>query len=456
MNKKLTLLPLLAMLLPAGAQVANNVSRIDSLTHIFMEGTLSRQPITLTTEEVLSLTEERFNELTATIGTTIQFKYSPEVITQIKYMKNPASSFLSKACIRKDIYFRVFEETLDRKGMPAEIKYLSIVESLLSPNAVSWCGATGLWQFMPATGRMMDLQIDGSVDERKDIYKSTDKACDYLQSMYNKYGDWLLALAAYNGGPGNVNKAITRSGGKKTFWEIKKYLPKETQNYVPKFLATAFLMTFSPPFEDANMTGAYQMLVPFKMCCPIDMRYVSAVVNLNDYEQSEWNSVYKDGIIPSHVEDKTIALPYSKAMQLAQWEDSIYHISANAFNPADFIRYETYSVHHTVKKGQTINQIADQYNVSVADIKRWNKLKSTKLKPGRSLKIVKTKEIALPIGKNNNLGFFFYITPNAYQSINDICAKFTEIDIVKSCQVNNIESADTPIEKGKLIKIYLK
>jgi membrane-bound lytic murein transglycosylase D len=104
--------------------------------------------------------------------------------------------------------------------MPDEIKYLSIVESLLNPNAVSWCGATGLWQFMPGTGKMMDLRIDNDVDERKDMYKSTEKACEYLQSNYNRFGDWLLALAAYNGGPGNVNKAITRSGGKKTFWEI--------------------------------------------------------------------------------------------------------------------------------------------------------------------------------------------------------------------------------------------
>lgn len=439
------------------AQTSNTVSRIDSLTHVFMENTLHKQQIFLSNDEVLNLTEERFNFLTNSIGTSIPFKFDATVKTQINYMLNPNSSFLYKACLRKDIYFRVFEEVLDRKGMPQEIKYLSIVESLLSPNAVSWCGATGLWQFMPATGRMMDLQIDGTIDERKDIYKSTEKACDYLQSMHDKFGDWLLALAAYNGGPGNVGKAITRSGGKKTFWEIKPYLPKETQNYVPKFLATAFIMTFAPPIDEAsNHLSANEMLVPVRMCCPIDMKYISAVVNINEYEQSEWNSTYKDGIIPSNMENKTVALPYTKAMQLAQWQDSIYQISANAFNPSDFIRYETNTQSHKVKKGQTVAQIADIYNVSASDVKRWNHLKSNKLKAGRVLKIYKSREVTLPITRTTPLGFFFYITENDYQSMNDICSKFNEIDINRSCEINRILTANTPIGKGKLIKIFLK
>ncbi len=439
------------------AQSSNTVSRIDSLTHLFMENTLVKQQIFLSNSDVLNLTEERFNYLTNSIGTSIPFKFDPAVKTQINYMMNPASSFLYKACLRKDLYFRVFEEVLDRKGMPQEIKYLSIVESLLSPNAVSWCGATGLWQFMPATGRMMDLQIDGTVDERKDIYKSTEKACEYLQSMHNKFGDWLLALAAYNGGPGNVAKAISRSGGKRTFWEIKPYLPKETQNYVPKFLATSFIMTFAPPIDEAsNNLSAGEMLVPIRMCCPIDMKYISAVININEFEQSEWNSVYKDGIIPSHIENKTIALPYTKAMQLAQWQDSIYQISANAFNPADFIRYETIITSYKVKKGQTVASISDLFNVSSSDVKRWNHLKSNKIKAGRILKIYKSKEITLPISKSTPLGFFFYITENDYQSMNDICARFNEIDITRSCEINRLISPNIPIGKGKLIKIFLK
>jgi len=435
----------------------NSVKRIDSLTHAFMQGTTPKQKIILTPDELNNLTEERFNELVSTLGSTIDFKYNDVVKSQIGYMKNPASTFLSKACGRKDIYFRIFENILDKKGMPDEIKYLSIVESLLSPNAVSWCGATGLWQFMPATGRMMDLRIDNEVDERKDIYKSTEKACDYLQSNYNRFGDWLLALASYNGGPGNVNKAIARSGGKKTFWEIKPYLPKETQNYVPKFIATVFLMSFYPPLEEsANKLEAHEMVVPVNVCCPIDMKYISAVINISEYEQLEWNSVYRGGIIPQFVNNKTVILPYEKAMQLCQFQDSIYLISANSFNPENYIKYETYTTIHKVKKGETTTQIADIYNIYSTDIKRWNRLKSNKLKAGTSLKIIKSREVVLPLSSNENKEFFFYITTFESQTIYDICNKFTEFDTIKICQINGIESTQTPLGKGKIIKLYTK
>ena len=435
----------------------NSVKRIDSLTHAFMQGTTPKQKIILTPDELNNLTEERFNELVSTLGSTIDFKYNDVVKTQIGYMKNPASTFLSKACGRKDIYFRIFENILDKKGMPDEIKYLSIVESLLSPNAVSWCGATGLWQFMPATGRMMDLRIDNEVDERKDMYKSTEKACDYLQSNYNRFGDWLLALASYNGGPGNVNKAIARSGGKKTFWEIKPYLPKETQNYVPKFIATVFLMSFYPPLEEsANKLEAHEMVVPVNVCCPIDMKYISAVINISEYEQLEWNSVYRGGIIPQFVNNKTVILPYEKAMQLCQFQDSIYLISANSFNPENYIKYETYTTIHKVKKGETTTQIADIYNIYSTDIKRWNRLKSNKLKDGTSLKIIKSKEVVLPLSSNENKEFFFYITTFESQTIYDICNKFPEFDTIKICQINGIESTQTPLGKGKIIKLYTK
>jgi membrane-bound lytic murein transglycosylase D len=307
---------------------------------------------------------------------------------------------------------------------------------------------------MPATGRMMDLAIDSELDERKDIYKSTEKACDYLLSMYNTYGDWLLALAAYNGGPGNVNKAIRNSGGKKTFWEIRKYLPKETQNYVPKFLATAFLMTFSPPeHEDFNILRASETLVPVYLCCPVDMKYVCALVNVSEVEQLEWNSVYKNGFIPENIEDKRVVLPYTKAMQLAEWQDSVYAISNNSFNPNNYIRTESDLVYHTFKKSQTITQIAAQYNVSVASIKRWNGLKSTKLKAGRRIKIYTTRQVIMPVS-HGPLGFLYYITDYESQTIYDICSRFKEFDMDRICEMNGIASPHTPIGKGKLLRLY--
>jgi membrane-bound lytic murein transglycosylase D len=435
----------------------NSIFRIDSLTHVFMSQTLSKPQVSLSTDEVLTLTESKFNELVSTLGTTISFKFDETVRTQMHYMKHPSSSFLKKAQSKKNIYFRVFEEVLDRKGMPDEIKYLSIVESLLSANAVSWCGATGLWQFMPATGRMMDLTINSEVDERKDLYKSTEKACDYLLSMYNLYGDWLLALSAYNGGPGNVNKAIRRSGGKKTFWEIKPYLPKETQQYVPKFLATAFLMTFSPPEseENSHLLKEHETLVPVVMCCEVDMKYICAVVELNEFERQEWNSTYTSGLIPSTMAAKNVVLPYNKAMKLAEWQDSIYGIVTQSFSPKKYIQNKTETVFHTVKKGQNLPVIAEQFGVSVSQIKNWNRLKSSKVSAGRKLKIIKISHEILPIKVNESTKFLYYITESATESIQDLCSRFKEFDIDKTCTENDIETPLTPIEKGKLIKLYL-
>lgn len=455
MRKLTTLLFSLLVLVSQLPAQSNTIARIDSLTHLFLESTISTPRAYLSTDEIKTLTEERFNQLVGLMGTTIPFKLDDAVRVQMNYMKDPASSFLYKACNRKNLYFRVFEEVLDKKGMPDEIKYLSIVESLLSTNAVSWCGATGLWQFMPATGRMMNLTIDSEVDERKDIYKSTEKACDYLLSMHKIYNDWLLALAAYNGGPGNVNKAIRNSGGKRTFWEIRRYLPKETQNYVPKFLATAFLMTYSPPVDESyNILRASETLVPVSLCCPVDMKYVCALVNVSELEQQEWNSVYKNGIIPESIENKKVVLPYKKAMQLAEWQDSIYSVSANAFDPNSYIRQETSLVYHTAGKGQSLLSIANQYRVSVAQLKKWNGLKSSKVKGGRKLKIYQTRTEVLSI-KPGPLGFLYFITDYESQTISDICARFKEFDVQKICAANGIVSPNTPLGKGRLIKLYI-
>lgn len=448
---------LMMLLFEVNVFAQNSINRIDSLTHLFMEQTMSQPLGNLSADEIANMSEERFNQLVAQMGTSIPFKYDAAVLLQMSYMKHPNSSFLSKAWSRKNVYFRVFEEVLDKKGMPDEIKYLSIVESLLSANAVSWCGATGLWQFMPATGRMMDLEINDQLDERKDIYKSTEKACDYLLSMYSLYHDWLLCLAAYNGGPGNVNKAIRASGGKHTFWEIRKYLPKETQNYVPKFLATAFLMTFSPPSEaNANLLKAHETLVPVYMCCKVDMKYVCALVNVSESEQLEWNSTYKSGMIPEYSDNKKVVLPYQKAMQLAEWQDSVYTISNNAFNPDDFVQKTSVLSHHIVSKGQTLAQIANKYGVSASNIKRWNNLKSSKLKAGKSLRIFKTETIQMPVTTQHPLGLLYYITDFESQTLTDICGKFQEFDLLKTCAMNAIDDPNTPIGKGKLIKLYLK
>ncbi len=434
----------------------NIIVKIDSLTQLFLQGTITKPLPYITTDEVLSLTEQKFYDLVNLLGSAIPFKYDATVVTQMHYMKNPSSSFLTTALNRKNLYFRVFEEVLDKKGMPDEIKYLSIVESLLNANAVSWCGATGLWQFMPATGKMMNLSINSEVDERKDIYKSTEKACDYLLYLHNQFGDWLLALAAYNGGPGNVAKAIRNSGGKRTFWEIKKWLPKETQNYIPKFLSTAFLMSFSPPTikENSNLLKGYETLVPVILCCEIDMKYICAMVNLSEKEQLDWNSTYKNGFIPEGMENKKVVLPYNKAMKLMEWQDSLYAVSSKSFVPSKYIYNENKTSYHKATKGETVYNIAAKYSVTASQIKQWNRLKSNKLAAGRNLKIYIKSQVVLPIKTDSSVTFLYYVTDNELQTVNDICSQFLEFNLDLTAINNGLKDINTPIGKGKIIKLF--
>jgi LysM repeat protein len=186
------------------------------------------------------------------------------------------------------------------------------------------------------------------------------------------------------------------------------------------------------------------------------MKLVCALVNVSESEQLEWNSAYKSGIIPENTDNKKIVLPYQKAMQLAEWQDSVYTISNNAFNPEDFIQKTSVLTHHVVAKGQTLAQISNKYGVSASGIKKWNNLKSSKLKAGKNLRIFKTETIQLPVTTQHPLGLMYYITDNDAQTLTDICGKFAEFDLLKTCAMNAIDNPQAPIGKGKLIKLYLK
>jgi len=178
------------------------------------------------------------------LGSSVDVKYSAEVKKRIKQYTVKQRTMSEVLLGRSSIYFPVFEDIFREKGLPLDLKYLSVVESGLRPIATSRSGAAGLWQFMRPTGRMMGLKINRTIDERRDIEKSTEAAADYLLYLYERFDDWTLALAAYNCGPGNLRKAIRKSGGKRNFWEIKKYLPKETREYVPKFIAISYVMNY--------------------------------------------------------------------------------------------------------------------------------------------------------------------------------------------------------------------
>ncbi|QYS87302.1 LysM peptidoglycan-binding domain-containing protein [Flavobacterium oreochromis] len=348
-------------------------------------------------------------------------EYNPQLENLVKnFLKNRKRSY-ERLMGLSQFYFPLFEEAMARYDVPLEIKYLSIVESALRSSAVSRVGATGLWQFMYETGKQYGLKIDSYIDERKDTFKATDAAARYMQSMFKIFGDWELVLASYNSGAGNVSKAIRRSGGFQNFWNIKHKLPRETQSYVPAFLATMYI------FEYHKEHG----LVPYKPVAKhfetdtialkrkISFKQLASLLDMPESDIEFLNPSYKMKVIP-YVTGKTnfVCLPKKKLAILASNEEKVYayvdHIESKREKP--FIRQikpriikeilETEKVVeeslvsnkietkkpllqklHVVRKGEDANVLAQKYNVAVADIKRWNRLRGIHLLRGSKIRI---------------------------------------------------------------------
>jgi membrane-bound lytic murein transglycosylase D len=310
-----------------------------------------------------------------------------------------------------ELYFPMIEEYLAKYEIPLEMKYLSIVESALNPVAISRAGAGGLWQFMVGTGKMYGLDVSSYQDERFDPYKSTDAACRYLKSLYKTFGNWELALAAYNSGPGNVNKAIRRSGGKKDFWAIKAFLPKETQGYVPAFIAVNYVMNYASEY---NIYPKKPLITFFEtdtvgVSKRVDFKALSQVIDMPVEDIAFLNGTYKLKEIPENGQKHYLILPISKVGLYMANEDVVYaqseikryepELVASTANTVPEgsegkVVWETTWKTHKVRKGESLGSIADKYNVSLADLRKWNKIKSSRIVPGQSLKVqAKTKKV---------------------------------------------------------------
>jgi membrane-bound lytic murein transglycosylase D len=310
-----------------------------------------------------------------------------------------------------ELYFPMIEEYLAKYEIPLEMKYLSIVESALNPVAISRAGAGGLWQFMVGTGKMYGLDVSSYQDERFDPYKSTDAACRYLKSLYKTFGNWELALAAYNSGPGNVNKAIRRSGGKKDFWAIKAFLPKETQGYVPAFIAVNYVMNYASEY---NIYPKKPLITFFEtdtvgVSKRVDFKALAQVIDMPIEDIAFLNGTYKLKEIPENGQKHYLILPISKVGLYMANEDVVYaqseikryepELVASTANTAPEgsegkVVWETTWKTHKVRKGESLGSIADKYNVSLADLRKWNTIKSSRIVPGQSLKVqAKTKKV---------------------------------------------------------------
>lgn len=295
-----------------------------------------------------------------------------------------------------DFYFPVIEQVLDKHNLPLELKYLAVVESALNPVALSRVGACGLWQFMLPTGKAYGLEINSLLDERRDPEKATEAACRYFKDMYAIYGDWNLVLAAYNCGPGNVNKAIRRSGGKTDFWDIFPYLPRETRSYVPLFIAANYIMNYYCDHNICPMQTSLPLATDTVMVNNmLHLQQVSDVLGVGIEELRALNPQYKRDIIPGNATPSVLRLPAAQTYAFVDKEDTVYthrieELLANCvpLNASTSSRSSTQErITHVVASGENLYTIANRYGVTARDIKKWNGLKSTRVARGKRLKL---------------------------------------------------------------------
>ena len=299
-------------------------------------------------------------------------------------------------------YMPIIEEAIDKYNMPHELKYLPVIESALKPKAVSRAGAKGLWQFMFGTSKLYGLKSNNYIEERFDPIKSTDAAMRYLRDLHNLFGSWELALAAYNCGPGRVKKAIIRSGGKKDFWEIYRYLPRETRGYVPAFIAANYVMTYHAEHGICPMEPNVPIITDtLHITKNLHFSQIADLCNMPIEDIRAINPQYVRDIVPGENEACVIRLTNETITRFIEFGDSIYSYNEEKFFPKDKVAKmlkdakannefgDGNMIRHKIKNGETLGGIARKYRVSTKMIMKWNNLKNSKIRAGRYLKIYK-------------------------------------------------------------------
>lgn len=331
------------------------------------------------------------------IHTVIPMTYNAEVRQFIRFYLKHMSTRLDVMTTLCEFYHPMFEDALNRYGVPEELKYLTIVESAMNPMATSRVGAAGLWQFMYSTGKLYDLEVNSVVDDRRDPYKSTVAAARHLGDLYRVFGDWQLAIAAYNCGAGNVNKAIARSGGKRTFWEIYYNLPRETRGYVPAFIAVVYVMNY---YEQHGLRHEHLNLPVRSDTVSVDkdllLTYVAEYTGMEMDELRTLNPQYRVDYIPGASGNYTLCLPSAKIESFIAIQDSIAARSADSLERKPVVVKSQPRAtssgggggkYYTVRKGDTLSSIARKHGISVSTLKKRNGIKGDKIRVGQKLKI---------------------------------------------------------------------
>ena len=491
-----------------------NTSYLDSIKKTFVKNDIASRIDSLWTKELASL--EVFNSLTDDINTInidekvdfdlptdllksrlksmdakspFNIEYNQGLENIIKsFLKNRKKSFERLMSIT-DYYFPMFEEALARQNIPLEIKYLAVVESSLNPKAVSKMGATGLWQFMYETGKQYNLNIDSYIDERCDPLKSSEAAASYFSKMYSVFGDWDLVLASYNSGPGNVAKAIRRSNGQQNYWNIRKNLPKETQAYVPAFLATMYIFEYH---KEHGIKPNKSLVKHFStdtimLKKQMTFKQISDLVDVPESELKLLNPSYKLNVIPKYEgKNHFLRLPKDKMATFVSNEDRIYAYVQHEFDirekpfqleknivVANLIEKKTLTpsaeksskavkkdlksedsqseitsnsaTYYLVQKGDNLGSIAKNYNITLAELKDWNHLSDSNIQLGTSLQVAKIKETQVVSHKTENIEYIVQKGDNLSKIANKFCTSLENLKSWNAIENNTISVGNTLI-----------
>ncbi len=403
--------------------------------------------------------------------TPFDLVYNKSVQSYIDLYATRKREMTSRMLGLSDLYFPVFEEYLDRAGMPLELKYLAVVESALNPSARSRAGAVGLWQFMLPTGKMFGLDVTSYVDERHDVYKSTEAACKYLKYLYGLYGNWELALAAYNCGPGNVNKAIRRSGGQKDYWKIYDHLPRETRGYVPAFIAVNYIFAHSADHNMYPVAPTYCMheVDTIQVCYPLDLAGLARLTGASPQEVLELNPTFKLGVVPPVKNPVTVYLPKAAVGVFVNNEDSLKLALAEnkAVAPEKRVggeevaamatEHRTISTPkmHTVRRGESLGTIAQKYNTSVTAIKNMNGIRGTMIRAGQRLQVgTTTRTVAAQVSPTKTAlsEAYFYYEVQPGDTLINIAQRYPGVSVEDLRRLNGDLGADE-LKPGSKIKV---
>ena len=378
--------------------------------------------------------------------TPIDVGYNENLASVINYYLSKDEAYFQRIFSLGDFYFPMIESALVQRSLPLELKYLAVVESALNPQAKSHAGAVGLWQFMYQTGKAYGLEVNSYQDERMQPELATDAAAEYLKDLYRIFDDWNLALAAYNSGPGNVNKAIRRSGGNTDFWDIKYFLPRETSGYVPSFLAIMYLFEFAdehgieyrkpPVFRYATYTVRIKR--------PLDIAKLAESLSVEKEAIEYLNPSYYKGLIPFYDhKEQYIRLPIRTAGSFVSNEEKIYSYAAVEKKKKEK-KTEDQPIVYRVKRGDFLGRIANKFSVRIHEIKRWNGLLSSRLAIGQRLIIRKNDKAGIASGQKE------YIVKNG-DSLWLIARKFPGVSVKDIKRANSLSNAS--IQPGMRLKI---